>query len=84
MLPCDKLCIISLVTTLAVLIGVLHIKAHGLPMFVYDFIKPIFTRLSANELLDKCVHSGTQNANEFFTTQYGTSAHKKSFVVKLL
>lgn len=39
---------------------------HQLPQFVCDIIKPVFDCLTSRELLEKCVHRGTQNANEAF------------------
>ena len=37
-----------------------------LPMFVCKLMEPVFEYLSSDELLSKCVHGGTQNANESF------------------
>lgn len=39
---------------------------HILPRYICDIIKPLFERLSSDELLNKCTHGGTQNANEAF------------------
>ena len=38
---------------------------RALPKYVLAAIKPVFEKLTENELLQKCSHSGTQNANEF-------------------
>lgn len=35
-----------------------------MPLAVRDVLKPIFTDLSSDDLLEKCVHALTQNANE--------------------
>jgi hypothetical protein len=35
-----------------------------LPKFVCDAIQPVFDRLSSDDLLEKCLHGGDQNANE--------------------
>ena len=37
---------------------------NGLPLPVRDFIKPVFKDLAKEELLRKCLHGKTQNANE--------------------
>ena len=37
-----------------------------LPEAVVKCIAPVFDRLSKKELLDKCLHGGTQNRNESF------------------
>lgn len=39
---------------------------NQLPQYILDEIKPIFTALSSDELLKKCLHGGTQNSNESF------------------
>lgn len=39
---------------------------HRLPPFVCNYMRPVFERLSSDELLTKCTHGGTQNANESF------------------
>ena len=37
---------------------------HGLPLTIRDFIRPVFKDLASEELLSKCLHGKTQNANE--------------------
>lgn len=37
-----------------------------LPPYVCELIRPVFERLASDELLAKCTHGGTQNANESF------------------
>jgi len=37
---------------------------HRLPGFIMDLLKPVFDELGSEELLSKCAHGGTQNANE--------------------
>ena len=39
---------------------------HKLPPYICDIIKPVFERLSSDDLLSKCTHGGTQNAKEAF------------------
>ena len=45
---------------------VLSVPTHGLPEHVLEAIKPVFEVLSAESLLHKCLHGGTQNSNELF------------------
>ena len=35
---------------------------------VYEKIRPVWLRLSENDLLEKCLHGRTQNVNEAFNT----------------
>ena len=37
---------------------------RALPKYVLAAIKPVFEKLTENELLQKCSHGGTQHANE--------------------
>lgn len=39
---------------------------HKLPAFICKLMQPVFERLSSQDLLERCVHGGTQNANESF------------------
>ena len=39
---------------------------HRLSLFVCDLIRPAFERLAADGILSKCIHGGTQNANEAY------------------
>lgn len=51
-----------------------------LPSFVCELIKPVFERLSSEELLTKCLHGGTQNANEAFHHNMWARCPKEIFV----
>ncbi|VDQ16092.1 unnamed protein product, partial [Trichobilharzia regenti] len=51
-----------------------------LPPFVMEIIKPIFEELSSDALLAKCVHGGTQNANEAFHNLIWYRCPKTTFV----
>ncbi|KAK6188679.1 hypothetical protein SNE40_004810 [Patella caerulea] len=53
---------------------------HALPKFVCDEIKPIFEALSADKLLEKCAHGGTQNTNESFHNMIWERCPKTTFV----
>jgi hypothetical protein len=46
------------------LAGLVKANKSRLPKFVCDAIQPVFDRLSSDELLEKCLHGGDQNANE--------------------
>lgn len=48
----------------AVLTGETYSHKNSLPMSVMSIIKPIFAVLSHPDLLKKCLHGSTQNANE--------------------
>eukprot|EP00112_Aurelia_sp_Birch-Aquarium-sp1_P002653 Seg1297.4 transcript_id=Seg1297.4/GoldUCD/mRNA.D3Y31 product="hypothetical protein" protein_id=Seg1297.4/GoldUCD/D3Y31 len=39
-------------------------ESINLPMWIHELIKPIFRDLSSDELLSRCLHGKTQNANE--------------------
>ena len=43
-----------------------HKQKLNLPIAIFDLLKLIFQRLSKEEMLNKCVHGLTQNANEAF------------------
>ncbi|KAI0222586.1 hypothetical protein LSAT2_026167, partial [Lamellibrachia satsuma] len=51
-----------------------------LPKFVLDAIKPVFEVLSADGLLAKCTHGGTQNSNESFHHLIWSRCPKTVFV----
>ncbi|XP_059163145.1 uncharacterized protein LOC131946415 [Physella acuta] len=55
---------------------------NKLPKFVTDEIKPVFEILSSNALLEKCLHGGTQNANESFHNLIWKRCPKTVFVGK--
>lgn len=42
-------------------------KYAGLPQNVLNTVKPVFLDLCKKELLKKCLHGKTQNANESFS-----------------
>lgn len=49
------------------MVNMVKANKHRLPTYILcDIIKPIFERLAADELLQKCIDGGTQNANEAF------------------
>lgn len=52
---------------------------HRLPRFVFQIIKPIFERLSSDDLLSKCLHGGTQNNNEAFHHTLWARCPKEKF-----
>ena len=51
-----------------------------LPPFVMKAIKPLFVQLSSPGLLQKCLHGGTQNANEAFHHLIWQRCPKTTFV----
>lgn len=59
----------------------------GLPLDVMQVIKPIYVRLTAPEMLEKCLHGKTQNNNESFHSLIWKRCPKTKFaganVVKL-
>ena len=55
---------------------------NKLPTFVTNEIKLIFEDLSADALLQKCLHGGTQNANESFHQLIWKRCPKTGFVGK--
>ena len=54
----------------------------GLPMKVIAKVKPIFARLSEEDLLKKCLHGKTQNQNESFDRMIWDRIPKTTFVGK--
>ena len=55
---------------------------NKLPNFVMMEIKPIFEDLASDTLLEKCLHGGTQNANESFHQLIWKRCPKTTFVGK--
>ena len=55
-------------------------NAKALPRFVLDIIKPVFTDLTSEKLLEACLHGGTQNANESFHGLIWARCPKTAFV----
>ena len=54
----------------------------GIPRAVVDFIRPVFDDLSCTELLKKCLHGKTQNANECLNKLIWDRCSKEYFVEK--
>ena len=52
----------------------------NLPESIHDIISPIFTTLSNDDLLAKCVHGETQNPNEAFNNIIWTRCPKTIYV----
>ena len=52
------------------------VEKPGMPIAVYDIIKPIFLDLSNDTLLKKCLHGKTQNANEALNNLIWTKCPK--------
>ena len=57
-----------------------YVDKPGLPSYLRDALKPIFTRLSSPELLSKCLHGTTQNNNEALNGVIWQKCPKEVFV----
>lgn len=57
---------------------------HSLPVPVMSAIKPTFQFLANPDLLKKCLHGGTQNANESFNNLIWKWCPKTKFVSKIV
>jgi len=55
----------------------------NLPAWIFPIFYPIFVDLSKDELLSKCMHGETQNANESFNGVIWTKCPKTVFVNKM-
>ena len=55
-------------------------KSINLPKWIHDLLKPIFQDLSSDELLSKCLHGKTQNANESLNNLIWRKCPKNVFV----
>lgn len=55
-------------------------KYPGLPQSVLNIIKPVYMELCSKELLGKCLHGKTQNANESFNGVIWQRIPKEVFV----
>ena len=55
-------------------------EKKGMPMVIHQLIKPVFTDLSNETLLSKCLHSKTQNANESINNIIWTKCPKNIYV----
>ncbi|KAJ4441133.1 hypothetical protein ANN_10983 [Periplaneta americana] len=60
--------------------GEVYEYKHSLPETVMNLMKPIFRELSDENLLKKCLHGRTQNANESFNNLIWTRVPKTVFV----
>ena len=58
----------------------LYKKKLNLPVCIKRLLEPIFRDLSADELLGKCLHGQTQNANEAFNAVLWQKCPKEIFV----
>ena len=56
------------------------LRGKGLPQDVIQHIKPIIIDLSRDELLSKCLHGMTQNANESFNGTIWNRVPKQTYV----
>ena len=56
----------------------------NIPKFIHDLIKPIFVKLSSDELLSECQHGQTQNGNEALNNMIWTKCPKAIFVERPL
>ena len=54
----------------------------SLPVAICNLIKPIFIDLSADSLLTKCLHGGTQNNNESINNVIWKKCPKQTYVSK--
>ena len=61
----------------------LHKHGKGLPKEAIKHIKSIFVRLSADELLGKCLHGKTQNQNESYNSLIWKRTPKDKFVKQM-
>ena len=52
----------------------------NLPKWIHDILRPIFQDLSSDELLSKCLHGKTQNANEALNNLIWNKCPKNVFV----
>ncbi|KAK6968219.1 hypothetical protein BgiMline_028081 [Biomphalaria glabrata] len=53
---------------------------NKLPKYITDAMKPIFEKLTSDVLLQKCLHGGTQNANESFHNLISKRCLENQFV----
>ena len=56
----------------------------NIPKWIHDIIRPIFEELSGDELLSKCLHGKTQNANEALNNIIWTKCPKSVFVERIV
>ncbi|GIX70836.1 uncharacterized protein LOC101238613 [Caerostris extrusa] len=55
-------------------------KYTGLPNNILNIIKPVYLELCSRDLLQKCLHGKTQNANESFNGTLWRRVPKEVFV----
>ncbi|GIY87919.1 uncharacterized protein CDAR_178081 [Caerostris darwini] len=55
-------------------------KYTGLPNNILNIIKPVYLELCSRDLLQKCLHGKTQNANESFNSTLWRRVPKETFV----
>ena len=60
-----------------------RVNRNSLPKFVLKAMKPVFEALSADSLLSKCTHGGTQNSNESFPHLIWNKCPKTVFVGRM-
>ena len=58
-------------------------ESKRLPSSFYDILKPIFSRLSSKDLLEKCLKGVTQNANESLNHMIWERCPKATFCSKV-
>ena len=58
----------------------IYSKKVNLPIAIKKILEPIFKELSSDELLGKCLHGKTQNANEAFNSILWQKCPKEIFV----
>lgn len=63
-------------------IGGTYKHKTSIPEAIMDLIKPVFRDLSSPDLLKKCLHGKTQNANESVNNVIWTRVPKNTFVSK--
>ena len=66
----------------AEILGIPYSDTPGLPAAVLDKIMPIFQDLSKPELLEKCIHSKTQNVNEALVL-FGNDYQRTCLLVRM-
>ena len=59
-----------------------HHDTIMIPQAVFEVVKPVWIRLSAKELLEKCTRQATQNANESFNGMVWHLCPKEGFASK--
>ncbi len=55
-------------------------KSINIPKWIYNLLRPIFEELSSDDLLSKCLHGKTQNANEALNNIIWQKCPKTTFV----